>query len=122
MFRKKRVRRRKFSTNYESVERTIDEVFEKANKSSDFSTFAPSEENPSLLISFYKTLIDSNILQQSVLPILIEKAPELNGIHDLKKIIPIENIKFSNDPKEIEKSLHDGSLIIYFKNQMDEFA
>ena len=56
MFRKKRGQ--KTGKSYETVENTMIEVFEKANKSSDFSTISPLEKNESLCISFYKTLID----------------------------------------------------------------
>ncbi|PWW32381.1 GerA spore germination protein [Cytobacillus oceanisediminis] len=121
MFRKKRVRQQP-KRKYETVEKTISEVFEKANKSSDFSTISLLEKNNSLRISFYKTLIDSNILQKSVLPFLKEKASAIKELSDLRNIVPIEGIKIIKDPIEVEKALHEGFIVIYFKDEKEEYA
>src|SRR5690606_13098314 len=107
---------------YETVEKTISEVFEKAKKSSDFSTILPLENNDFLLISFYKTLIDPNTLQKSVLPFLKEKASTIKELSDLMNIIPIEGFKILKDPIEVEKGLQDGAIVIYFKDEKEEYA
>lgn len=120
MFRRKRVQQPKGS--YETVEKTISEVFEKSNKSSDFVTIAPLEKSNSLLISFFTTLIDPNILHQSILPFLKEKASALKDLSELKSIIPIEDIKIIKDPVMVEKALHEGAIVIYFKDKKEEFA
>src|SRR5690606_30340693 len=119
MFKKRRERQQPQS-KYETVESTSSEVFEKAKKSSDFSTISPLENNHSIQISFYKTLIDSNILQQSVLPFLKEKASNIKELSDIQHIVPIEDITIMNDPIEVEKALHEGSIAIYFNDNMDE--
>lgn len=121
MFRKKKVQQQP-ERNYETVEKTIQEVFEKAKKSSDFSTITLSEKNDSLTISYYKTLIDSDILQKSVLPFLKEHASTVKELSDLKDIIPIEGIKLIKDPIQVEKALHEGSIVIYFKEKMNEYV
>ncbi|HZG70850.1 MAG TPA: spore germination protein, partial [Chondromyces sp.] len=121
MFRKWRARRQP-QKSYETVEETISEVFEKAKKSSDFTTISPLEKDRSLQISFYKTLIDSTILQKSVLPFLKEKASDIKDLSDLKNIVPIEDIKIVKDPIEVEKGLHDGNMIIYFKDKKEKYA
>ncbi|MEH7225516.1 spore germination protein [Bacillus sp. JJ1566] len=109
-------------TNYETVEKTIEEVFDKAKKSSDFLTITPIENNENILFSYFKSLTDSKTLQQSLLPNLKEKAADIKELSDLKNIIPIEGFKISKDPKDIENAFHTGSVAIYFKNQMDQFA
>ncbi|MCM3584698.1 spore germination protein [Mesobacillus maritimus] len=121
MFRKKRVRRRSVK-GYETTEKTIGEVFEKAKKSSDFTTVTPLEKYPSLVISFYETLIDSKVFFQSVLPSLKEKASELKELSALKNIIPIEKIKITTDHTEVEKGLYDGAIVIYFEDKKEEYA
>jgi spore germination protein KA len=121
MFRMKRVRRHP-QKSYETVEKTISEVFEKAKKSSDFTTISPLEKDHSLQISFYKTLIDSSKLQRSVLPFLKEKASCIKKLSDLRSIVPIEGIKIINDPFEVEKALHDGAVVIYFKDKLEEYV
>lgn len=121
MFRKKRNKIKPFR-NYETEEKTIEDVFEKARKSSDFTTIKPVEKAPTLCISFYKTMIDSSIIQRSVLPFLKEKASEIKELSDLKRIIPIEEFKIVKDPKEVGKTLHDGSIVIYFEENKEEYA
>ncbi len=120
MFRRKREQHPEGS--YETVEKTESEVFAKANKSSDFTTLSPLEKNNLLFISFYNTMIDPNILHQSVLPFLIEKAADIKELSDLKKIIPIENIKIVKEPVMVEKAIHEGAIVIYFKDKKGEFA
>ncbi|MEK5444262.1 spore germination protein [Fredinandcohnia sp. FSL W7-1320] len=108
--------------SYETEEKTIEEVFNKAKKSSDFTTITPIEKNNNISLSFFKTLVDSKTLQQSLLQNLKENISVVEKVSDLKNIIPIEDMVVTKDPKEIEKALHEGATVIYFKNQMDEFA
>ncbi|MEH7379328.1 spore germination protein [Bacillus sp. JJ1533] len=108
--------------SFETVEKTIEEVFEKAKKSSDFSTITPIENHDNLLLSYYKTLVDSKILQQSLLPSFKENATDIKELSDLKNIIPIEEITLTKDVKEVEKAFHKGAVAIHFTDQMDEFA
>ena len=67
-------------------------------------------------------MIDPNTLQKSVLSFLKEKASEIKKLSDLKNIVPIEGIKITKDPIEVEKALHDGSVVIYFKDKREEYA
>lgn len=121
MFRKKRARRLP-EKSYETVEKGINEIFEKAKKSSDFSTITPVENNESLQISYFKTLIDPNTLQKSVLPFIKQKATEIKELSDLKNIVPLEGINIIKDPIELEKALYEGSIAIYFKDKNEEYA
>lgn len=120
MFRKKRIQQPEGS--YETAEKTISKVFEKVKKSSDFSTISPLENNDFLLISFYKTLIDPNTLQKSVLPFIKERASVIKKLSELKNIVPLEGIKIIKDPIEVEKALLSGSIVIYFKDKTEEYA
>lgn len=121
MFKKRR-EQQKPENKYETVETNSREVLERAKKSSDFTTISPLENNHSIQISYYKTLIDSSILQQSVLPFLKEKASNIKELSDIQHIVPIEDITIMNDPIEVEKALHEGSIAIYFNDKMNEFA
>ncbi|MBM4763238.1 spore germination protein [Bacillus sp. B15-48] len=121
MFRVRRVRKQP-DKRYETVEKTINEIFAKAKKSSDFTTITPLEKNHPLQICFYQTLIDPNIFQQSVLPSLKENASEIKKLSDLKKFVPIEDIKIIKDPIEVDKALYDGHVVVYFKDKMEEYA
>ncbi|SHM74847.1 spore germination protein [Gracilibacillus kekensis] len=118
MFRKKRQRQTK---NYETVEKSISDILEKAKKSSDFTTISPFEDN-SLQISFYKTLIDASILKESILPYLKKETTAIIQLSELKKVIPIEGINITNDLAVVDKGLHDGAVVIYFREKNNEFA
>ena len=105
----------------ETEERTIQEVFEKANKSMDFITISLSNDH-GLHISYYNTLIDIDKLHDSVLSHLKDCDNEIKKLTDIKEIIPIEDIKFERDPQIIERSLFRGCIVIYFKNKMKTFG
>ncbi len=120
MFRKKRGR--KPGIKDETVANAINEVFKKANKSSDFSTISLVEKDVSLCISYYKTLINAGIFYKSVLPFLKEKASAVKEISDLKNLIPIDDIKIVIDAIEVEKGLLEGAVVIYFKGKKGEYA
>lgn len=109
-------------SHLETKERTIAGVFQQSKKSFDFSTFSPVESNDLLQISFFSTMVDMNIFQQSVLISLKENIKEVQQLSDLKNIIPIENMQFTNSAQELEKGLHSGAVAVYFKNQIDEIA
>jgi spore germination protein KA len=108
---KKKIKRKIFS-KYDTQEKTIGEVFEKAKKSSDFFSLLPIESNNRLRISFYTTLINMDLFHQSLLPNLMENIVSINKLDDIKRFIPIEGIKISSDGKEVEKCLHEGYAVI----------
>jgi spore germination protein KA len=121
MFKRRKVKQLP-KRNYETEDKTINDVFERANKSSDFTTISPFDKDFPLQISFFKTLIDPSVLQKSVLPFLKEKPSAIKELSDLTNVIPIEGIKFTKDYLEVEKALHDGSIAVYFKDKKEEFA
>jgi spore germination protein KA len=116
--RKKRANNSKYDTQL----KTIDEIFERAKKSSDFSSLSPIESNDRVRISFYKTLVNLDLYHQSFFPCLIENIKSINELEDFKRFIPIEGIKISSDVKEIEKSLHEGHVMIQLRNHNPDCA
>jgi len=66
-------------------------------------------------LSYYRTLISSDILHQDVLPYLQEQL----SLNELKRIIPVEVIIFTKDPKEIIQNLMRGFLTLQ-KHEDDE--
>ncbi|MFP7298713.1 spore germination protein [Neobacillus niacini] len=118
---KKRIKQIK-QLNYDTREETIDKVLEKAKKSSDFTSFYPIETDNRIRISFYATLIDMNLLHETILPSLIEKIDSIKVLTDIKNIIPIESIKLSSDANEVKNSLHQGHAIIQLTDTPEEFA
>ncbi|PFP31147.1 spore germination protein GerIA [Bacillus sp. AFS073361] len=80
------------------------------SKSNDFFHEQTSlkEEDPYWL-SYYRTLISSDILHKDVLPYLQEQLP----LEELKRIIPVEVIIFTKDSKEIIQNLMRGFLALH---------
>ncbi|QIZ08750.1 spore germination protein [Priestia megaterium] len=64
-------------------------------------------------LSYYRTLISSDILHQDVLPFLQEHL----SLQELKSIIPVQEIIFTNNPKEIIQNLMRGFLVIQKHDQ-----
>ncbi|MEH7081872.1 spore germination protein [Neobacillus drentensis] len=89
---------------------------QRLSKSNDFIHEHTSikEENPYWL-SYYRTLISSDILHQDVLPFLQEQF----SLVELKSTIPVQEIIFTKDSKEIIESLMRGFLAIQ-KHEQDE--
>lgn len=117
----KRIKRTK-NSKYDTQEKTIDEVLEKAKKSSDFSSISPIKSNNRVRVSFYKTLINMDLFHQTLLPCLMENVEFINKLDDIKRIIPIEGINISRDVKEIEKSLYEGYVVIQISEYKQDCA
>lgn len=118
LLRRKRWKK-KTDKGYETVEKSIVKVFEVASKSSDFITFSPIKDFP-LQISYFETLIDKTILQESVLLFLKEKANKIQTLSDVVSIIPLEGITISNEANQVERALLDGSIAIYMTDNKEE--
>ncbi|WP_449538991.1 spore germination protein [Ferdinandcohnia sp. Marseille-Q9671] len=121
MFRKKKSEEQP-EKSFETIEPTIRDVFDKAKKSSDFSSITPIAKNNSILLSYFSSLIDQKIFQESILPYLKEHSSDIKELSDVKDIIPIEEIQFSTTPDEIEKALHEGAIVIQLKDKQEECA
>ncbi|WP_223590390.1 spore germination protein [Neobacillus bataviensis] len=89
---------------------------ERLSRSNDFVQEHTSyrEEEP-FWISYYRTLISSDILHKDVLPYLQEKLP----LEELKSKIPVQEIIFTRDTDKIIQNIMNGFLVIQ-KHQMDE--
>lgn len=71
-------------------------------------------------LTFIETLIESKILQASVLPYLLEN--QLHSLGDLEAILPIGNVEISNDVNQIEEKLFSGYLMLTLDGNEKEFA
>lgn len=114
--------KQKQKKHYETREKTIDKILDKANQSSDFVTFSPVKTNDFLLISYYKTQIDMDLFNRFVLDHLKEKLSTIKVLSDLKDIIPLDKIQITNDGEELEKGLLLGAAVIYLRNNPHECA
>ncbi|UQD53238.1 spore germination protein [Bacillus methanolicus] len=71
-------------------------------------------------LTFVSTLIDQNVLHQTVLPHLQEN--EFTSLDDIKKIIPISDMEISDDPSIIEQKLFNGYVMLTIEPDEKRFA
>jgi spore germination protein KA len=116
---KKRIKN--LGENQTTNSKTISEVFTQAKKSSDFATFFPLK-NEKIQISYYSTLIDSNLLHKFIITPIQENQINIKDISDLKNVIPMEEMKFTDDPTEILTKLKQGYAAIQLKDIYESCA
>ncbi|WML57106.1 spore germination protein [Neobacillus sp. PS2-9] len=103
-------------TEQESQNSPEQNWIERFSKSNDFV-----HEHTSLLdkepfwLSYFRTLISSDILHKDVLPYLQEQL----SLEELKSKIPVQGISFTNDKSQITQNLLNGYIAVQ-KNQYDQ--
>ncbi|WP_088013966.1 spore germination protein [Gottfriedia acidiceleris] len=102
------------SQKSEEETKSISSIFQQAAKSSDFHQFSLSEEQD-ITISYYKSMVDADKINNLLLPSLQENINKISTINDVKKLIPFEEVQFTNNPLDIEKRLIKGYVILEFK-------
>lgn len=101
--------------NKEPWEKTLE-------KSNDFtkSNYINQKSNIPFCLTFMATLVDEQIIQQGVLPFLLEE--ELKILEDIKKTVPSADVEISNDHSVIEKKLLNGYIMLTLDSEPDRFA
>ncbi|MEH7344159.1 spore germination protein [Bacillus sp. JJ1532] len=91
-------------------------------KSEDFtqSYHISQKTNIHFCLSFMSTLVDEQIIQQGVLPSLLED--DFHTIEDIKKLLPIADLEISDDPTKISQKLLNGYLLLTVENNEAQFA
>ena len=89
---------------------------ERLSKSNDFvHEYTSLIDKEPFWISYYRTLISTDILHQDVLPFLQKQLP----LEELKSKIPVQEIIFTKNPDEIIQKILNGFLVIQ-KQQNDQ--
>ncbi|MGG3467018.1 spore germination protein [Neobacillus pocheonensis] len=89
---------------------------ERLSKSNDFVYEHTSlKENEPFWLSYYRTLISSDILHKDVLPFLQDRL----SLEELKSKIPVQEIVFTKDSDTIVQSILNGAIVIQ-KHPFDE--
>ncbi|MGC5326898.1 spore germination protein [Brevibacillus sp. SYSU BS000544] len=95
--------------------RMISDLLSQTKQSSDFITQYPILKNDKkLFISYYKTLIDNQLLQCNILAILQDPnvLSELKSIEDIQVLIPIDNIQITDQIELIALNLLKGHVML----------
>lgn len=97
---------------------SMDDLLTQLKRSSDFRQFSLTNEKGYLIISYYRTLVDHQKLQERVLKVFRELALQQSDIHridDITNIIPIEDIVITEDTEMIESKLLQGYGMLQLK-------
>ncbi|MFC4807962.1 spore germination protein [Paenibacillus sp. GCM10023250] len=91
------------------------EIFKQAIKSVDFLQFRPVDESKPLQISYYRCLVDTEKVNQYLLPGIQENIDSLRRLSDIKGLIPFEDVTVIADTAEVVGKLTKGYVIIQFE-------
>ena len=81
-------------------------------KSKDFITLEIASNKSSIVISYFRTLIDVNIFHEEVLTYIKEKS--FDSLQDIRSVLPFENSKITNQMEDIQDSILNGYILIQF--------
>ncbi|CAM4395178.1 hypothetical protein FHS16_001943 [Paenibacillus endophyticus] len=103
--------------------KTIAEVLRLACKSSDFHQFSPVEGDfpVRIQISYFQTLVDNLKINRYLVSEIQKNIKHINGIEDMKNIIPLEEINVTYDAAEVERKLIKGYVLIQLNETDDAF-
>lgn len=85
-------------------------VFARFRTSSDFLQYQAGTNKVKYWVSYIRTLVDVQTLQQTIMPFL--KSDQWETLEELKKGIPIENILLTIDTDVIKEKLLEGYIVI----------
>ncbi|PEV91267.1 spore germination protein, partial [Bacillus cereus] len=71
--------------------KSLQELMQLLKKSKDFITLEIASNKSSIVISYFRTLIDINIFHEEILTYIKEK--KFDSLQDIQSILPFENSK-----------------------------
>lgn len=91
-------------------------------KSNDFKKafYYNQKTNVRFCISFFNTLVDEKVVQQGILPSLLEG--DFHSVDDIKKIVPLEDVQISDNPSKIEENLCNGYVLLTIETEERQFG
>ncbi|KFN02510.1 spore germination protein [Bacillus clarus] len=96
---------------------SIQSVIRAFKESGDFIQFSYPQMPQSFVISYFTSLVDSEILHRDILPFLSKST--YSSLKEIQAALPIEDIIITNNLEKIKSKLLMGYIIIQF-NQEDE--
>ncbi|WOQ71899.1 hypothetical protein R0126_14750 [Bacillus stratosphericus] len=93
-----------------SKQKDPNSVFEALSRSSDFINELSSSGGFLYRISFFRSLINGNLLHEQILP-FIQQLHLTPTLEELKEHIPIEQAVITKDLQKVEEALHRAVLL-----------
>ncbi|MGE8206558.1 spore germination protein [Heyndrickxia sp. NPDC080065] len=79
-----------------------------------------SKTNAHFSLKFVSTVVDEEIIQNNILPYLLEETFIL--IEDIKKILPIADVQISTDFSQIEQKIYNGYVLLKIETEAEKIA
>ncbi|PEI88229.1 spore germination protein [Bacillus toyonensis] len=92
--------------------KSLQDLMQLLKKSKDFITLEINSNNSSIVISYFRTLIDVNIFHEEILTYIKEKS--FDSLQDIQSVLPFENSKITNQMEDIQDSILSGYILIQF--------
>lgn len=108
----------KTSNEDKLVKNSLKDILVQACKSSDFHQFSPVEK---IEISYYKSLINEDKINQYLLPGIQKNIEKINDLEDIKNVLPFDEVKITNETQDVENKLIKGFVIIQLTNIEKDF-
>lgn len=112
-------KRKEAGADSSAVAPSLEDILQRAGKSQDFHQFSPFEGETYIQVSYYKSMVDEQKLTLSLLPALQQNRSALSHPHDMKEILPFDDMLLTNEPREIESKLCTGYLLLQFSAATD---
>lgn len=71
-------------------------------------------------LSYFSTLVDEKVIQQNILPSLLERQFEM--IDDVTAVVPMTGIEFLKEPDKLEEKVLRGYLLLTVSSDPGKFA
>ncbi|MCU4760377.1 spore germination protein, partial [Bacillus cereus] len=92
--------------------KSLQDLMQLLKKSKDFITLEIASNNSSIVISYFRTLIDINIFHEEILTYIKEK--RFDSLQDIQSVLPFENSKITNQREDIQDNILNGYILIQF--------
>ncbi len=86
-------------------------------KSKGLITLEIASNKSSIVISYFRTLIDVNIFHEEILTYIKEKS--FDSLQDIQSVLPFENSKITNQMEDIQDSILNDYILIQFDTDTD---
>ncbi|PET64802.1 spore germination protein [Bacillus sp. AFS001701] len=102
---------------------SFDGLIKIARKSRDFSQIEKTINDTKILITYFSTLINHELMQNIFLPNLKVKDIDLkiSTLKELQDLLPLEEMSITDDLKEIENKLYKGQVIVQIESDSSSF-
>lgn len=102
-----------FRKNDRNGNATAPTIFQQFKQSNDFIIFENKIGKSTYFISYFKALIDVEVLHRDILPFITEAV--LTNLESLSLVLPCENKIISDKEQEISSRALTGSIMIYLE-------